>query len=125
MATGTGWKRFGPMKREGEARGPHTGSVSTRQPSISSNTVEWPSQVARRPLCGACDQGSSGFIEGKGRCGTRRSPPQMKSLNAGIGAVPRGVACVLWKRSPPQRGEAAMRSRRSPRETAAESMERS
>ena len=29
-ATGTGWKRFGPARLEGDARGPQTGSVSTR-----------------------------------------------------------------------------------------------
>ena len=65
-ATGTGWKRFGPMKREGDARGPQTGSVSTRQPSISSSTVEWPSQVARKPLPAGRDQMSSGFTDGSG-----------------------------------------------------------
>ena len=51
-ATGTGWNRLGPASRRGEARGPHTGSVSTRTPSISMTTVEWPSQVTRRPLSG-------------------------------------------------------------------------
>lgn len=40
--TGTGWKRLGPSRRAGKARVPHTGSVSTREPSISVSVVEWP-----------------------------------------------------------------------------------
>jgi hypothetical protein len=87
MAMGTGWKRRGPTKRVGEARGPHTGSVSTRQPSISSNTVECPSQVARSPLSAGRLQPGSGFMEGSGDSGTRRSPPHRKSLIEGIGAA--------------------------------------
>jgi hypothetical protein len=66
-ATGTGWKRLGPTPISGEARRPHTGSVSTRQPSTSSSTVEWPSQVARRPLGGACSQAARGSSEGRAR----------------------------------------------------------
>ena len=94
------------------ARSPHTGSVSTRRPSISSSTVEWPSHVARSPLCGARVQVSSGSNEGSGACGIRRSPPQRKSPIDGIGDTgsPRGAGCVFRKRSPSQRGEAAMRS---------------
>jgi DNA-directed RNA polymerase subunit beta' len=45
-------KRFGPAKVSGEARSPHTGSTSTRRPSTSSSSVEWPSQVTRRPPAG-------------------------------------------------------------------------
>ena len=108
-----GLESLRPDEREGDARGPHTGSVSTRQPSISSSTVECPSQVARSPLCGARCQASSGFSDGSGPCGTRRLPPQRKSLSEGMGPAPRGAGCVLRKRSPSQRGEAAMRSART------------
>src|SRR5882672_3705974 len=57
--------------RDGDARGPQTGSVSTRRPSISISTVEWPSQVARSPLAGGLPQASSGFIDGSGPRGVR------------------------------------------------------
>ncbi len=60
MGTGTGWKRLGPAKDTGDARSPHTGSVSTRRPSISTSTVEWPSQVARRPVSGGAFQCARG-----------------------------------------------------------------
>ncbi len=100
------------MQRDGEARWPHTGSVSTRQPSISISTVECPSQVARSPLCGGYIQVSSGFNVGSGASGTRRSPPQRNSLSLGMGTdgSPREVVSVLRNRSPSQRGDAAMRS---------------
>ena len=102
------------MKREGDARGPQTGSVSTRQPSISISTVEWPSQVARKPLPTGRVQTSRGFRDGSGACGTRRSPPQMNSLIDGMATVgsPRETGLELRKRAPSQRGEAAIRSRR-------------
>ena len=77
---------MGPANGDGDARGPQTGSVSTRRPSISISTVEWPSHVARSPLAGGLAQASSGFIEGSGPRGTRRSPPQRKSLIVGIDA---------------------------------------
>ena len=80
MATGAGWKRFGPMMLEGEARRPHTGSVRTRSPSTSSSTVEWPSHVARNPLSACFCQRSRGSSDGSGACGTRRfSPPKTNS----------------------------------------------
>jgi hypothetical protein len=44
--------RFGPRNVNGDARSPQTGSISTRRPSISSSSVEWPSHVARSPLAG-------------------------------------------------------------------------
>jgi len=119
MGTGTGWNRLGPANRVGEARGPHTGSVRTRQPSISSKTVECPSQVARSPLCAARVQVSRGLTVGSGADGTRLSPPHRKSLSVGMGTLPSGDACVFRKRWPSQRGEAAMRSRRDSREAAA------
>src|SRR5712692_3596489 len=115
---GTGWKRLGPASRDGDARGPQTGSVSTRRPSISIRTVEWPSQVARSPLAGGLPQASSGFIDGSGPRGTRRSPPQRNSPSVGIEAFgsrrPGITGCRLRKRSPAQRGEALMRSSRAP-----------
>ena len=116
--TGTGWKRLGPANRDGDARGPQTGSVSTRRPSISTSTVEWPSQVARSPLAGGFVHVSSGFIDGSGPRGTRRSPPQRNSLSVGIDAFgsrkPGMIGCTLPNRSPVQRGEALMRSSRAP-----------
>src|SRR6266850_4493605 len=116
--TGTGWKRFGPASVEGEARGPQTGSVSTRTPSISSSTVEWPSQVARRPLAGILRQASRGFIDGNGPRGVRRSPPHRNSASVGIGTLgsrsPGSTGCRLRNPAPAQRGEAFMRSRRAP-----------
>src|SRR5213593_1940040 len=86
-AMGTGWKRLGPASVEGDARGPQTGSVRTRRPPISISTVEWPSQVARRPLCGALVQAPVGFIDGSAPRGTRRPPPQRNSLIVGIDAL--------------------------------------
>ncbi len=81
--TGTGWKRFGPANATGEARSPHTGSVSTRSPSISSSTVEWPSHVARSPLAVGWRHASSGLTDGSGREGTRRPSAQRKSRSEG------------------------------------------
>src|SRR5882672_4997522 len=103
---------------DGEARGPQTGSVSTRSPSISISTVEWPSQVARSPLAGGLVQVSSGFIDGSGPRGTRRSPPQMNSPTVGIDALgsrnPGIMGCTLRNPSPAHSGEAFMRSSRAP-----------
>ncbi len=103
---------------DGEARGPQTGSVSTRTPSISISTVECPSHVARNPLAGGLLQASSGFIEGSGPSGTRRSPPQRNSLSVGIAAFagrkPGITGCRLRNPSPAQRGEALSRSSRAP-----------
>src|SRR6185436_278294 len=116
--TGTGWKRLGPASRDGEARGPQTGSVSTRRPSISISTVEWPSQVARSPLSGGFDHVSSGLIDGSAPRGTRRSPPQRNSPIVGMDAFgsrrPAAIGYMLRNRSPAQSGEALMRSRRAP-----------
>jgi hypothetical protein len=116
--TGTGWNRFGPTRREGDARDPHTGSVKTRYPSISIMTVEWPSQVARRPVPGVFDQVSRGFVEGNGARGTRRSSPHRKSDNEGDGALASrrsgSTGCTLRKPSPAQSGEDRMRSSRKP-----------
>jgi hypothetical protein len=106
------------MSPDGDARGPHTGSVSTRTPSISISTVEWPSQVARSPLCGGFCHPSSGLIEGSGPRGTRREPPQRNSVSVGIGVFvsrrPGRIGCTLRNRSPVQSGESFMRSRRAP-----------
>jgi hypothetical protein len=49
MGAGGGWNRLGPAKRIGDARSLQTGSVRIRTPSISIRSVEWPSQVTRRP----------------------------------------------------------------------------
>src|SRR5258708_22218962 len=115
---GTGWKRLGPASRDGDARGPQTGSVSTRRPPISTSTVEWPSQVARNPLAGGRVQLSSGFIDGSGPRGTRRSPPQMNSPSVGIGTPgspkPRVMGWTFRNPSPAQSGEDFMRSSRAP-----------
>src|SRR5688572_18353782 len=51
-ASGGGYQRSGPVQEKGEARPPNTGSSNTRRPSISTNKVEWPSQVTRRPEAG-------------------------------------------------------------------------
>ncbi|VEB41579.1 Uncharacterised protein [Chromobacterium violaceum] len=75
---GTGWKRLG-RQAGGDAREPHTGSVSRRKPSISISTVECPSQVARRPDWAGLRQASSGLSAGSGAPGTLRSPPHRKS----------------------------------------------
>jgi hypothetical protein len=56
----------------GDARSPHTGSVSTRKPSISTSTVECPSQVARSPVSTGFDHFESGLSDGKGPGGVRR-----------------------------------------------------
>lgn len=115
---GNGWKRLGPTRRDGDARGPQTGSVSTRRPSISISTVEWPSQVARSPLSAGFAQTSSGFTDGSAARGTRRSPPHRNSPSVGIDTVgsrrPAMIGCTLRKCSPVQSGDALMRSRRSP-----------
>ncbi len=74
-------------RSDGEARVDHTGSVSTRTPSISSSTVECPSQVARSPVSGARPQASRGSREGNGPRGTRRAPPRRYSAIVGS-AVP-------------------------------------
>ena len=70
--TGTGWNRFGPRKREGDARGPHTGSVSTRQPSISMQHRRVAEPGDTQSAVRGRYQLSSGFIDGSGPCGTRR-----------------------------------------------------
>lgn len=49
---GTGCSRLGPANAKGEQRSPHTGSKSTRRPSISASTLEWPIQVSRNPEAG-------------------------------------------------------------------------
>ena len=58
-----------------------------RCPSISTSTVEWPSQVARSPLPGVLAHASVGLIEGSGPRGTRRLPPQRNSLRVGRAAL--------------------------------------
>jgi hypothetical protein len=92
--------------------------VSTRRPSISISTVEWPSHVARNPLAGGLDHAASGSSDGSGPRGTRRSPPQRKSPIVGIDASDgrrrRLIGCTLRKRSPSQRGDALMRSSLAP-----------
>src|SRR4029079_753110 len=47
------YQRRGPTQSYGEARSLHTGSVSTRWPSISISIAAWPSHVTRRPVAGA------------------------------------------------------------------------
>ena len=71
----------GPTNRDGEARGPHTGSVSTRQPSISISTVECPSQVARSPLRGSLPRARADHGRAAAHLETRRSPPHRNSDN--------------------------------------------
>ena len=58
-----------------------------RTPSISINIVECPSHVTRKPLCGFLAHASSGLTDGNGLLGTRRSPPQIKSLIDGMGTA--------------------------------------
>ena len=117
MGAGTGWNRFGPAKLIGDARSPHTGSVSTRTPSISTSTVECPSHVARSPVSTGRAQVSSGLTTGSGLEGARRCPPNRYSLKVGSTVPflrPGTAACVLRKVVPSNRGEDLMRSRRSP-----------
>ena len=45
--------RFGPAHCTGDARSSHTGSISTRTPSISTSVDECPNHVTRSPLAGA------------------------------------------------------------------------
>ena len=49
---GAGKKRFGPINEEKDARGPQTGSVRMRLPSISMSNEECPIQVMRNPVAG-------------------------------------------------------------------------
>ena len=116
-ATGTGWNRLGPAMREGDARDPHTGSVSTRRAPNSSSTVECPSQVARKRLAGAVRHAAIGSNAGSGPFGTRCSPPQRKSLieSEAFGSrKPGGMGCRLRNLSPSKRGDALSRSSRAP-----------
>ena len=104
--------------RPGQARArraPHTGSVSTRRPSISISTVECPSQVARS----RCRPAAASLRAGLPRQPLRHPPPseQRNSLGVGRGAVvaqPGSTGWMLRKASPCHSGEARMRSRRSP-----------
>src|SRR5687767_4764397 len=97
-ATGTGWNRLGPKRREGDARVPQTGSVSTRMPSISIRTVEWPSHVALRPLFAVLDHAALGSIDGNGLVGTRRSLPQRKSdIEGGAASGSRRPGMIGWR----------------------------
>jgi hypothetical protein len=109
---------LGPARREGEARGPQTGSVRTRRPSISTRSVECPYHVSRSPLAGGFCHASSGFMEGRESCGTRLSPPHRNSLILGIETFgsrrPARIECRFWNRPSAQRGDALMRSRRAP-----------
>ena len=70
------------------------------------SSVEWPSQVARRPLPGGVAQRGSGFSDGSGAGGTRRSPPHRNSRKVGIGTLgsrnPGRIGCTLRKRSSAQ-----------------------
>ena len=50
---GTGCSRAGPRVGDGDTRSPHTGSVSTKRPSISIRVVAWPSQVTASPAAPA------------------------------------------------------------------------
>jgi len=59
--------------------------VSTRKPSISRSTVEWPSQVARSP--DSAGRVQSGVTDGSGAMGTRRAPPNRNSPTVDM-AVP-------------------------------------
>ena len=108
-AIGTGWKRFGPAKRAGEARGPHTGSVSTR--SRRSRAARWsgPSHVARRPLPGACAPRIEGIHRRQWRA--RYAPFAAADeipLSDGIGVAgsrnPGMIGCRLRNASPAQSG---------------------
>ncbi len=65
--SGTGWSRLGPAKGNGEQRSPHTGSNSTRCPSISASTLEWPIHVRRSPVA-AGGSGRRGWWDGPGSC---------------------------------------------------------
>ena len=102
--TGTGWKRLGPARRDGEARGPRpdrSAREGRRSRSAPSNgRARWRAARSRA----ACAQVSSGFIDGSGPRGTRRSPPQRNSLIVGIDAFgsrrPGMIGCTLRNRSP-------------------------
>ena len=109
----------GPASRDGEARSPQTGSVSTRRPSISSSTVEWPSQVARRPAAGRPAPGVERVIDGSG-AGRHAALAAAQELAQRSGAAPRRRAaraapdagCGTSRR--PTAARPCMRSRRGP-----------
>ncbi len=66
--TGGSCSRLGPARRDGEQRSLHTGSSSTRRPSISTSADEWPNQVTCRPSASAPGGGAT---TGIGWCGCR------------------------------------------------------
>lgn len=78
-AQGGQWQRdlmqaLGAGEGEGEQRSPHTGSKSTRCPSISASTLEWPIQVSRSPVAGGRARSARVVAcTGTGPCGDRRS----------------------------------------------------
>ena len=66
-ASGGGCMRCGPMDRDGEQRWLHTGSVSTRYPSISSTAVACPSQVTASGSVPGLGGGSASGMSAFGR----------------------------------------------------------
>src|ERR1700744_546346 len=66
--------RFGPAHSTGAARCSHTGSISTRVPSISTSEEECPIHVTRRPLTGGSSNKRASVRKGPRGCfGTRSS----------------------------------------------------
>ena len=104
----------GRPSRSGEARSLHTGSVSTRWPSISTSIVECPSQVTRRPVGGRRREARRSIADvGTGcRAGSRpgwrgtspSSRPSRRSTAAAGSRSGRPLHC----------GERSMRARRAP-----------
>ena len=108
---------LGAGERERRARCPHTGSVSTRTPSISMSKVECPSHVTRKPVSGRLVQRGTGSTSGSGPDGMRRSSPQRKSRIVGRstpGFRPGETGLVFVKTRPLKRGDALILSARSP-----------
>ena len=86
------------MLGDGETRSLHTGSVSTRWPSISSSTVAWPIQVAASSA--ACS-GSSGLTTSTGLLGLPVRPLLANSRAMPARPDPSGAAEAgsrLWNR---------------------------
>jgi hypothetical protein len=111
--TGIGWNRRGPAKLSGDARSPHTGSVRIRTPSISSSTVECPSQVARKPVSGGLAHAGRGSTAGSGAFGTRRGPHKNSPIRGIDPAFRSGSAGYKFlKPSPSHRGDAFIRASR-------------
>ena len=112
---GIGCRRRGPTSWEGEARLLHTGSTSTRRPSISSSAVAWPYQMTLSPAGDGPPDGE--VTTGTGAAGRRSSRLRnmfqaISRALCGEGTKPPGME--LRKTPSWNCGERRIRSSRSP-----------